>query len=540
MGKENSDPPPQAAGGITVLTMLTMLAVLTVLMLLLSACGGGKTSFNPPRDDVPQPSPAIAQPSPVFILQPGENPRDDVPSAVPEPPAPGGGFPNPRIRTVPPPPIVFHSLTVAAAAPDSKNVASPAADVVPAAASLARQYIPLLALSLSVRGGATVTVGTVRLQAAEGITNPCLRGACETFSGDGISREVCLPAPKNRACANYIGYPYATAALVSLANVNRTYAAIYSVGASREGRMIPAIKISDNPHEDENEAVVLIVGNYHSREWLAHNVVYLLIEYLLANKNAPAIQWHLDNSEIWIVPMLNPDGIVYDQQGRTLIAAGPGRSWRKNRRNIGAGAFGVDLNRNHNFGWGGSVPIVQTMFSGARITVAEVGSSGNVHNELYRGDAAHSEPELKALCSLAYRIFPDVGVSYHTYGQLILYPWGHTAQPPPDIAALTAIAAEVTANIKAVHGADYSAEAGRSLYAVNGDFMDWMYGVFGAYAFTPELRPANFLSGGFYPNANQIQPTFEENVPGFMAFIRAAILRNRAITPRRTAAQDCS
>ena len=79
--------------------------------------------------------------------------------------------------------------------------------------------------------------------------------------------------------------------------------------------MIPAIKISDNPEADENEAVALIVGGYHAREWLAINFVYLLMEYLLVNKEKPAIKWHLDNSEIWIVPLLNSDGRVFDESG---------------------------------------------------------------------------------------------------------------------------------------------------------------------------------------------------------------------------------
>ena len=347
----------------------------------------------------------------------------------------------------------------------------------------------------------------------------------------------CLGNNKPTACTTYVSYPYILNGLVSLASVHSDYAIAYSIGVTYEGRMISAIKISDNPGMDENEAVVLIVGGYHSREWLAINFTYLLMEYLLANKNTPAVRWHLDNSEIWIVPLLNADGRIYDESGNS-----PPNYWRKNRRPlIDSGgdtvAFGVDLNRNHSFLWGAASQTMTTRW-GVSATLTQNGSSSDFNNETYRGTGPTSEPETKALCGLAHSIYPDVGVSYHAYGNALLHSWGYTtgraAAPQNEYSVAMSIAVEASVQISAVHSRTYGVGAVPSLfYVVNGDFTDWMFGVFGTYSYTPEL------SSGFYPPTSEIITIFEENIPAALHFIRSAILHDRAITPLLTQQQDC-
>ena len=95
----------------------------------------------------------------------------------------------------------------------------------------------------------------------------------------------------------------------------------------------------------------------------------------------------------------------------------------------------------------------------------------------------------KAVCGLAHNIYPDVGVSYHTYSQLILHLWGYTvgrgAAAQNEYSVAVSIAVEASVQISAVHGMAYRAGAGPDLlYVVNGDFVDWMFGVFGAYGYT--------------------------------------------------------
>jgi len=151
----------------------------------------------------------------------------------------------------------------------------------------------------------------------------------------------------------------------------------YNIGTSVEGRDIWAVRISDNPALDEDEPSVLFVGCHHAREWISVEVPLYLGKYLTDHyATDPEIASMVDNQQIWIVPVLNPDGYEYSRSSST------NRLWRKNRRNNGDGTYGVDLNRNYGYMWGLE------------------GSSGDPSSSTYRGPEAFSEPETCALRDL--------------------------------------------------------------------------------------------------------------------------------------------
>ena len=232
-------------------------------------------------------------------------------------------------------------------------------------------------------------------------------------------------------------------------------------------------------------------------------VPYLLADDLLTNSaHEPVTTW-LSTSEIWVVPMVNPDG---HEHSRTTD-----RLWRKNRRTNFDGSIGVDPNRNYGYMWG---------------TLNIDTSSHTPSDETYVGPRAFSEPETRAVRDLIGReLFRGV-ITYHSYSQLILYPWGYTTDPiadPTDRDAMTALAAKMSTRIKAVHGEDYIAKQSSKLYPTAGDTTDWTYGVYGIPAFTIELRPRTAMEGGFILPASQIQPTFEENKPATQEFITAVL-----------------
>lgn len=278
------------------------------------------------------------------------------------------------------------------------------------------------------------------------------------------------------------------------------------IGYSIEGRAIIAVKISDSPGtEDPLENDVLFVGGTHAREWISIEVPLRLAEYLANNYSSNSeVKALIDNREIWIVPCLNPDGFVYSETDRY---------WRKNRRNQTLSPFfGVDLNRNFGFHWG------------------EVLSDRIPFSETYRGDSAFSEPCTQAIKNLveAYENKQNVMggapqfsviLSYHAYGQDILYPWGYTIDPPPDVEKLKLVAENLQSLIQNVHGTLYDVKQSGTLYGkarVSGDLTDWAYGEQGIPAFTIELRPGSAPENayqGFSLPLDQIIPTFEENLP---------------------------
>ncbi len=285
--------------------------------------------------------------------------------------------------------------------------------------------------------------------------------------------------------------------LHALAAAHPQIAQVSSLGKSVEGRELWAIKISDNVAQDEPEAETVFLGGHHAREWIAVDVPFLIASRLVNQYGTDTTITRLVNqSEIWIVPMVNPDGHQY--------SVTTDRLWRKNRRSTGDGTFGVDLNRNYGYEWGGP------------------GSSGDTFSEIYRGPLAFSEPETRAVRDFLQRRQTKALISYHNFSQLVLYPWGHTNNPAPDEPLLQNLAVAIADRIRVVHAVTYTPQQSSDLYLASGDTTDWLYGEYRVPNFTIELRPRSSFPGFELPES-EITPTFEENLPAALFLVGWAI-----------------
>ncbi|WP_203844937.1 M14 family zinc carboxypeptidase, partial [Dactylosporangium siamense] len=257
-----------------------------------------------------------------------------------------------------------------------------------------------------------------------------------------------------------------------------------SLGNSYEGRSIPVIKISDNVGVDENEPEVIYTAHQHAREHLTVEMALYLIRQLTDGYGTDARITNIVNSrEIWIVPDMNPDGGEYD------IATGAYRSWRKNRQpNSGSSNVGTDLNRNwsYNFGCCG-------------------GSSGTTSSETYRGPSAFSAPETQRVRDfvLSRRVGGvqqiKTHIDFHTYGKLVLWPFGYTtANTAPGLDA-DQEATFRTLGIQMAGTNGYTPEQASDLYITDGSIDDWMWGDQRIWSYTFEMYPGNSGGGGFYP-----------------------------------------
>ncbi|MFQ5641178.1 MAG: M14 family metallopeptidase [bacterium] len=302
------------------------------------------------------------------------------------------------------------------------------------------------------------------------------------------------PEPGPPDAGLYHTYAEIQQELQDLQNSFPSIAKVFDLGKSIQKRSIWAIKISDNvAQQEEDEPEVLFIGGHHAREWISIDVPFLLAKHLLENYSADeAIRNYIDNGQIWIIPLLNPDGHQYSVTTNRL--------WRKNRRNNGDGSFGVDLNRNYAFQWGGP------------------GSSGDTESEIYRGPSPFSEPESQVIRDFANQHNFLAMISYHNFSQLVLYPWGHTNAPAPDQALLNTLAQTMADSILKVHGRRYVAQQSSDLYLASGDATDWLYGETSVPSYTIELRPTSSFPGFQLPES-EIQPTFEENVPAALFLI---------------------
>jgi hypothetical protein len=186
---------------------------------------------------------------------------------------------------------------------------------------------------------------------------------------------------------------------------------------------IYGIRISDQAASEEDEPAVLLTGVTHAREPLGNEIIIYLAEYLCTNyASSPQVRRWVDSLEIWLIPIVNVDGFLFVFDSATTYPY-----WRKNQHdNNNNGRFdrnydGVDLNRNFDWRW-------------------TSGGSTNPPDETYRGPAGGSESEVQTWCRLALRHRPAFGISYHSYGALVIYPWRFQSQATPDEDVLAATA----------------------------------------------------------------------------------------------------
>jgi hypothetical protein len=308
--------------------------------------------------------------------------------------------------------------------------------------------------------------------------------------------------------SNYHNYAEMLADMQAVAAAHPSTVRLFEIGQSYEGRVIHAARVSNDATDNLSEPGVFFVGLHHAREHLTVEVVLGLLHHF-AESNNPDVQALVQSRQIYIVPNLNPDGGEYD------IATGQYRFWRKNRQpNQGSSAIGTDQNRNYSYKWG-----------------CCGGSSGNPSSDTYRGPSPFSTPEDTRLRDFV-NAHPNIGaaISYHSYGDLVLWPYGYTFQDVPsdmdpiDHDAFVAIGTEMARTT------GYTPQQSSDLYITDGDFNDWMYGEKRMFGLTIELSG---YGHGFYPP--------DEFIPGEVQKNRAAAVYVASIAdcPTKVVGHPC-
>jgi len=309
-----------------------------------------------------------------------------------------------------------------------------------------------------------------------------------------IDREAAENAAGRTAFDHYMNLTELTAYLETLVSLRPDLAQLFVAGQSAQGRDITGIRIT-GPGTGLKPGA-LIHGGQHAREWITVPVTVYLADQLIRQYDSnPEIQALVDRFEWHLIPTMNPDGYVY-----TWTAE---RMWRKNRRAMTGGTVGVDLNRNWAVGWGGA------------------GASSFPADETYRGPAPFSEPETQVIRDYLLE-HPDI-VAYcdlHSYGQLIMYPFGYVAASPryPERTTYQYLAPLMASTLWAVHHTSYSyGPVCTTIYPAGGVSVDWVYDVAHRYAFTYELRDTGQY--GFLLPASRITATCEETFPSLLAYV---------------------
>lgn len=219
---------------------------------------------------------------------------------------------------------------------------------------------------------------------------------------------------------------------------------------------------------------LLVNAAIHAREYVTAETATRFAEHLLAGYGSdPDLTWLLDHQEVHLLLHDNPDG---------RKRAEAGSLWRKNTDSdwcTTPASQGIDLNRNFPYQWG-----------------CCGGSSGNGCSETYRGPAPVSEPEALALRNYMTSIFPDYGdpavgpipgdaaglfVDLHSYGELVMWPWGYTPAAAPNATALR------TLGRKLAYFNGHTPYQANNLYTTDGSTRDFIYGQLGVASYTIEM-----------------------------------------------------
>jgi len=253
------------------------------------------------------------------------------------------------------------------------------------------------------------------------------------------------------------------------------------------GLPIPILKISDNPDAEEDEPAISFDGVHHAREPLGQETCLLIIEHLLNNYSRDEqVQFWIDNIEFYFIPCLNPDGYKYITDENLEYPY-----WRKNQRDnnkngvFDPGMDGVDLNRNYNSFWDGGDPTMSSW--------------------VYRGPEPFSEAETQLKRDHILEQKPVLSLTYHTYGEITVYPKTLGFFYSPDRFLLAEIATEVGSRIEKIDGGTYGPA---SCNCSVGQSPCWSYRVAGTFEILVEEATV------FIPPGPEMLSVAENNLNG--------------------------
>ncbi len=271
---------------------------------------------------------------------------------------------------------------------------------------------------------------------------------------------------------------------------------------------------------------MFIIAAIHARELTVPELAQRWIDYLVDGYGVNAeVTTLLDSSEMWVVPLANPDGrsIVqqdsadpyYHRKNANVVDANcstPITSY-----NYGGSHPGVDLNRNGSWKWD------------LRVTASDIKCSA-----VYRGPAAASEPENIHIEALIRQLFRDqrgpaltdvapitttgVFLTLHSFADQVILPWNFTNSfDAPNDLGLRALAFRMSH-----HNGYQTGQSGEILYSTSGSTDDFTYGEFGVPSYTFEVGPGYGMCAGFMPSFSCMDEFWNENLGAFLFAAKAA------------------
>ena len=309
---------------------------------------------------------------------------------------------------------------------------------------------------------------------------------------------------------------------------------LYEIGASTNDSLpIYAAKLSYNADQENDKAKVLILGQCHAEEIYGVEIAMELIDWLLhPNANYPVgysdRQLALQNTEIWVVPTYNPEGLLTvhgdEIQGEWI----QDEYFRKNKNDINANQIfdyisgpgndsdGVDLNRNYDFNW----------FFGDDEYELDYGCSSNpgyISNfDYYRGGSPFSENEVQAIRDLALEKNFLLSIAYHSsrsgcVSEKVIYPWLWTDEKSsPDFVSIDKLGRDIASFLPTQDGITTYLPSGS--ISRRGNAHDWFYSQTGCIQYLIEVGTSSIQTD----DVEIIENTIDKNLVGAFHLINRA------------------
>nr|MDK2850366.1 carboxypeptidase [Candidatus Cloacimonadota bacterium] len=241
-------------------------------------------------------------------------------------------------------------------------------------------------------------------------------------------------------------------------------------GSSLQGRPLYAMKISDNVQINEPEPEVKLIASIHGDETVGYDMMIRLINLLtseyLTNTRITQI---VDNTELWISPLMNPDGYV---------------------NGVRFNAIGVDLNRNF-----------------------------PMPNGVTNPDGNPTAAENLAMIDFSYDHNFLLGINFHGGAMVVNYPWDYTYNLTPDDALIQDMALTYSSHNLPMYNSnefDQGITNGAQWYVITGSMQDWNYG------YTNNIELTAEISNVKWPPASTLDSYWSDNQESILSYIEYA------------------
>lgn len=327
-----------------------------------------------------------------------------------------------------------------------------------------------------------------------------------------------LRAIPNPVREDYRSFGQIESELKDLAKKHPDLCQLHVLGHTAEERPIYALKVTTGAQGDTSHKTgVVFKGLEHAREWTTAEVTAHSAAETVKKAASGDEEYlkRLDKAEVWFLPVVNPDGLEHSRD--------VDNAWRKNRapvETITNGdtiiSTGVDINRN--YGDGSTLGNQIYRPTGDKPNTWQDDFEGGADapwSDVYRGESAGSEKETDAVQGLELGNENIRGVlGYHSFGESIVYPFGHTNKPIADLGLFRDLAEQMNQ----AAGGQMELKSSAGLYPISGAGIDIEY-INGIVGYTMEINDC------FQPEAEVLQPTNERFHAVNMTFLDQMIER---------------